>query len=104
MFSTWYTSAMSNQRNIPVRIRSFSPEDEEKLLEETILEWRALGASAAWNAIYDMLGWWFTARGLDPEIQRVDRSHIEVLPVPWLTNCTTTEAGTLAPLKDTADA
>jgi hypothetical protein len=26
-----------------------------------IVEWRALGASAAWNAIYDMLGWWFEA-------------------------------------------
>ena len=56
MFSTWSTRTMSNQRNIPVRIRSFSAEDQEKLLEETILEWRALGASAAWNAIYDMVG------------------------------------------------
>jgi hypothetical protein len=48
---------MSDQRNIPVRIRSFSREDHDKLLEETILEWRALGAAAAWSAIHDMLGW-----------------------------------------------
>jgi hypothetical protein len=75
---------MSDRRTMPVRVRTFSPEDQEKLLEETILEWRALGASAAWNAIYDMLGWWFAARGLDPEAQRVDRTHIEIHPVPWL--------------------
>lgn len=84
---------MSDRRNIPVRVCTFSPEDQEKLLEETILEWRELGPSAAWNAIYQMLGWWFAARGLDPEVQRVDRTHIEIHPVPWLTGATTTEAG-----------
>jgi hypothetical protein len=67
-----------------VRVHTFSPEDQDKLLEETILEWRALGPSAAWRAIYDMLGWWFSARGLDPEAQRVDRARIEIHPVPWL--------------------
>jgi hypothetical protein len=92
---------MSDQRNIPVRIRSFRAEDQDKLLEETILEWRALGASAAWNAIYDMLGWWFVARGLDPEVQRVDRSHLEIHPVPWLTRSSTIEAGELASSKET---
>jgi hypothetical protein len=91
---------MSDQRNIPVRIRNFSAENQEKLLEETILEWRALGASAAWNASYEMLGWWFAARGLDPEIQRVDRSHIEIHPVPWLTDITTVDAGGLASSKE----
>jgi len=75
---------MSDRRNITVRARTFSPEDQEELLEETILEWRALGPSAAWNAIYEMLGWWFEARGLDPEAQRVDRAHVEIHPVPWL--------------------
>jgi hypothetical protein len=95
---------MSNQRNIPVRVRNFSEEDQEKLLEETILEWRALGASAAWSAIYDMLGWWFEARGLDPEVQRVDRSHVEIHPVPWLNDSTTTEASEVDGCKETAHA
>jgi hypothetical protein len=95
---------MSDRRNIPVRVRNFSPEHQEKLLEETILEWQALGAPAAWDAIYQMLGWWFAARGLDPEAQRVDRSHIEIHPVPWLTRNTTTEADELASSKETARA
>jgi hypothetical protein len=76
---------MSDRRTRLVRLRTFSPEDQDALLEETILEWRALGPAAAWNAIYDMLGWWFAARGLDPEAQRVDRTHLEIHPVPWLT-------------------
>ncbi len=84
---------MSDRRNIAVQVRNFSEEDQEKLLEESILKWRVLGASAAWNAIYDMLGWWFAARGLDPEVQRVDRSHIEIHSVPWLTRSTTIEVG-----------
>ena len=75
---------MNARENITVRTSTFSPEDQETLLEETILEWRALGPSAAWDAIYDMLDWWFAARGLDPEIQTVDRAHIEMHPVPWL--------------------
>ncbi len=95
---------MSDRRNRPVRIRDFSPEDQEKLLEETILEWQALGAPAAWNAIYQMLGLWFTARGLDPELQRVDRSHIEIHPVPWLTSNKATEARDLATSEETARA
>jgi hypothetical protein len=77
---------MSNRPSRLVRVRDFSPEDQERLLEETILEWQALGAPAAWKAIYDLLGWWFAARGMDPEAQRVDRSHLEVHPVPWLTH------------------
>jgi hypothetical protein len=76
---------MNDKRNRPVRIRTFSAEDQERLLEETILEWRALGPAAAWDAIYQMLDLWFEARGLDPEAQRVDRTHIEVRPVPWQT-------------------
>ncbi len=75
---------MSDRRNIPVRVFTFSLEDQERLLEETILEWRALGPAVAWNAIYDMLGFWFAARGLDPEAQRVDLTHLEIRPVPWL--------------------
>jgi hypothetical protein len=104
MCRPWYTSPMSDQRNTPVRVRNFSAVDQEKLLEETILEWRALGPSAAWSAIYDMLGWWFAARGLDPEVQRVDRSHLEIHPVPWLTGSTTTEAGERASPKEAAHA
>lgn len=83
---------MSHRQNIPVQVRSFSPEDQEKLLEETILQWRKLGATAAWKAIYDLLGVWFAARGLDPEAQRVDRSHIEIHPVPWSSSNALTEA------------
>ena len=84
---------MSELRSRAVRVYTFDLEDQETLLEESILEWRALGASAAWNAIYEMLGWWFAARGLDPEAQRVERTHVEVRPVPWLTGETTTEVG-----------
>lgn len=75
---------MKKRPHLAVRVYSFSPEDQDKLLRETILEWRALGPAAAWNAIYDMLDWWFAARGLDPEAQRVDWSHVEMHPVPWL--------------------
>jgi hypothetical protein len=82
---TWYTGLMSDRRNIPVRVCTFSPEDQERLLKETIREWRALGPAAAWDAIYEILGLWFAVRGLDPEAQRVDRNHIEIRPVPWLT-------------------
>jgi len=95
---------MSEPRTRRVRVRTFHPEDQETLLEETILEWRALGASAAWNAIYDMLGWWFAARGLDPEAQRVERTHLELHPVPWLTGETTTEAGEVVSSKESARA
>ena len=72
--------------HITVRKSTFSPEDQQRLLEETILEWRALGPAAAWAAIYDMLDWWFITRGFDCEIQRVDRTHIQICTVPWLAN------------------
>jgi hypothetical protein len=74
---------MSTRPDRTVRTHTFSPESQESLLEETLLAWRALGPAAAWQAIYDMLDWWFTARGLDPETQRVDRTHVETHPVPW---------------------
>ena len=90
---------MTDQQTRLVRVRTFRSEDQEALLEETILQWRALGASAAWNAIYDLLGWWFAARGLDPEAQRVDRTHLEIHPVPWRTGDTTAEAGEVATAK-----
>ena len=80
---------MNDRPNRPVQVRTFGPEDQERLLEETILQWRALGPTAAWNAVYQMLDWWFAARGLDPATQRVDRTHIEIRPVPWLNDDTT---------------
>jgi hypothetical protein len=76
--------SMRTRERISIRKHTFNRESEENLLEETLLQWRALGPAAAWQAIYDMLGWWFTARGLDPEAQRVDRTHVEIHPVPWL--------------------
>jgi hypothetical protein len=88
---------MSDQRKRPVRILTFSPEDQERLLEETIREWRALGPAAAWDAIYQMLGWWYAVRGLDPEAQRVDRTHIEIRPVPWLSGEHSTGSGETGP-------
>jgi hypothetical protein len=91
---------MTDQQTRLVRVRTFRSEDQEALLEETILQWRALGASAAWNAIYDMLGWWFAARGLDPEAQRVDRTHLEIHPVPWLTGDMAAEAGEVVSSKE----
>ncbi|SIO23526.1 hypothetical protein SAMN05444166_3152 [Singulisphaera sp. GP187] len=51
------------------------------LLEESILHWRQLGPTAVWDAIYEMLDLWFLARGMDPEAQRIDRSHVEIHPV-----------------------
>ena len=50
---------------------------------ETLLAWQAQGPAAAWQAMFDLLGWWFEARGLDPEAQRIDRSHNETHRVPW---------------------
>lgn len=88
---------MGRHRNIPVRVRTFSREDQEGLLEETLLEWRALGPAAAWDAIYQILGLWFAARGLDPEAQRVDRSHVEIRPVPWRDRAGPADAGRSAP-------
>jgi hypothetical protein len=68
---------------VPSRTFSFGPESEEQLLEETISGWQSHGAAAAWQAMFDMLRLWFEARGLNPETQTVDRSHIEVHRVPW---------------------
>jgi hypothetical protein len=69
--------------DITVRRCAFGQESQDDLLEETFLEWRALGPAAAWQAMYDILGWWFTVRGLDPETQQVERTHIEIHKVPW---------------------
>ena len=33
--------------------------------------------------MFDLLGPWFEARGLDPETQAVDRAHIEIHRLPW---------------------
>jgi hypothetical protein len=99
MSGQWYNSAMSERRNIPVRVFTFSPEDQERLLKETIREWWALGPGAAWDAIYKILGLWFEARGLDPEAQRVDRNHIEIPPVPWLADDDRKDPGDLATLE-----
>jgi hypothetical protein len=70
--------------NTTSRAYPFGSESEEELLEETIREWRARGPAAAWQAIYNSLDWWFEARDVDPETQKVDRTHIEVHRVPWL--------------------
>jgi len=64
-------------------VSSFAQEDQDKLLEETILQWRALGPTAAWDAAFDLLGWWYAVRGLDPETQRIDRGRVEIHTVPW---------------------
>jgi hypothetical protein len=74
------------RENLSVRKSTFSPEDQQRLLEQTILEWRGLGPAAAWDAIYNMLDWWFMVRGLDPGAQKVDRDHIEIRTVPWVEN------------------
>jgi hypothetical protein len=29
-----------------------------------------------------MMDLWFSSRGLDPEAQRIDRTHVEIHPVP----------------------
>ena len=75
---------MTPRPDLTVRSHAIGMEAEETLLAETILKWRSLGPPAAWQAIYDMLDWWFESRGMDPENQRVDRTHIETHPVPWL--------------------
>ena len=57
---------MNDRPNRPVQIRTFAPEDQERLLEETILQ-RA-GPTAAGNAIYQSwTGVGVCRRGLDPE-------------------------------------
>jgi hypothetical protein len=76
---------MSKRRKMQVRVHRFSGEDESRLLDETIEHWRAQGPAAAWEASFDLLGWWFAARGLDPEAQRVDRTVVQVHPIPWAT-------------------
>jgi hypothetical protein len=67
----------------PSRSFTVGPESEDQLLQETLIAWRSLGPAAAWQAMFDMLRWWFKARGLDPEAQRVARARIEVHRVPW---------------------
>jgi hypothetical protein len=49
-----------------------------------------------------MLGWWFAARGLGPETQRIEQTPVEVHPVPWLVTKPTNGAGEVIPLKETA--
>jgi hypothetical protein len=71
------------RKGIRVRKYDFSVESQERLREETFRQWRALGPAAVWQAMYDLLDWWFLARGLDPEAQRVDRTHVEIRRVPW---------------------
>lgn len=74
---------MNTRRDVTVREYTFSPEDQERLLDDTLLEWRELGPTAVWDAMYEILDWWFAVRGLDPRVQRVDRTHFEIHPVPW---------------------
>jgi len=73
---------MSHRQDVQVRIHKRGPEADDMLLEESILKWRELGPSAVWDAIYQMMDLWFSSRGLDPEAQRIDRSHVEIHPVP----------------------
>ena len=68
---------------VPSRYFTFGSESEEQLLEETLVAWQSQGPAAAWQAMFDMLDWWFEARKLDPETQRVDRACNEVRRVPW---------------------
>ena len=68
---------------VPSRTFTFGSESEEQLLEETLVAWQSRGPAAAWQAMFDMLDWWFEARKLDPETQRVDRACNEVRCVPW---------------------
>jgi hypothetical protein len=68
---------------VPSRTFTLGPESEAELFEETLLAWQSQGPAAAWQAMFDMLGLWFEARGLDPETQAVDRTSIEVHRVPW---------------------
>jgi hypothetical protein len=69
---------MNSRRDVQIRIHKLGPEADEALLEESILHWRRLGPEAVWDAIYEMLDLWFLARGMAPEAQRVDRTHVEV--------------------------
>ena len=75
--------AVRLEQAVPARTFIFGAESEEQLLKETLVGWQSQGPAAAWQAMFDMLAWWFEARGLDPKAQRVDRGHIEVRRVPW---------------------
>jgi hypothetical protein len=71
------------REHVPSRAFVLGPESEEELLEETLVAWQSQGPAAAWQAMFDLLGPWFEARGRAPEQERVVRTHIEVHRVPW---------------------
>jgi hypothetical protein len=66
-----------------VGVSSFSTEDQQRQLEESIAYWQAAGPRAIWDATCEITAEWFLLRGIDPTTQRVDRTVCGILPVPW---------------------
>ena len=70
-----------SQRNIS--ITAASKESLETATLESIKYWQEQGATKIWNAMFEMLDFWFISRGLDPAVQRIDRSVVGIKKVPW---------------------
>jgi hypothetical protein len=56
----------------------------DDLLDQRIRHWQALGATAIWDATFEILENWFVLHGLDPKAQRVNRTRVEKRLPPWL--------------------
>jgi hypothetical protein len=73
----------ADRRGLVVGTSSFSPEDQRRQLEETFAYWEKAGPRAIWDATNELTAEWFLLRGIDPGTQRVDRTVVGTLPVPW---------------------
>lgn len=74
---------MTDKRRPTIRRYSFSAEDQERLLEDTIREWQALGPAAIWRATWELSRVSAALRGEVDECPPMDRTKIVVRKVPW---------------------
>lgn len=77
------SEAGTDRSHMVVGVSSFSPEDQRRLLDETLAYWEQAGPRAIWDATCELTAEWFLLRGIDPSTQRVEKEVSGVLPVPW---------------------
>lgn len=75
---------MSKKREVTLTRSSFSPEDQEELLQRTIIQWQEQGIAAIWRATWELTVLSYALRGSDIRGQSMIKSHEQLIAAPWL--------------------
>lgn len=73
---------MEHNKSFSIVTSNISSKEKEQI--DSIKYWQNQGPSKIWNAMFELLNFWYVSRGLDPALQRVDKTIGGIEIVPWM--------------------